>query len=81
MNLTVTSCQYCGASIAWAKTLDGRAMPIDAEPVDMGNVQLLERGDGSTMAVITVPALIAEGQRYRSHFASCPRAAQARKLP
>jgi hypothetical protein len=76
-------CKYCSAPIIWAKTPAGRAMPIDPEPVDMGNVQLLERDSeaDAPLAVVTVPALIAEGQRYRSHFVTCPKAAQARKLP
>jgi hypothetical protein len=70
-------CSYCGALVLWANTATGKRMPIDAEPVELGNVRLVE-GPGGYLAMVTAPAMIPEGERYRSHFATCPRARAAR---
>lgn len=53
-------------------------MPVDAQPVDMGNVRIVE-GPAGYLAIVTVPAMIPEGERYISHFATCPYAREARK--
>lgn len=53
-------------------------MPIDAEPVDNGNITLTRDGccivHGGTM-FDNPPA----GRRYVSHFATCPNARSHRK--
>lgn len=72
------ACRLCGAPILWAKTTTGKQMPIDREPEDMGNVRLIHGPEGY-LAIVTVPAMIPEGERYRSHFATCPRAREARR--
>lgn len=71
------NCSSCQAPIIWAKTEAGRAMPLDAEPVDDGNMELLPdgicrfvpKGDHTT---VVVPL-------YKSHFATCPHARTHRK--
>lgn len=42
--MTSEPCRYCGGAILWAKTPTGKSMPIDLEPVDMGNVRVVEAG-------------------------------------
>lgn len=71
-------CRYCGGSVLWARTPTGKSMPVDLEPVDLGNVRIVEGADGY-LAIVTVPAMIPEGERYRSHFATCPKAREARR--
>lgn len=34
------ACKRCGQSIRWLRTAAGKAMPVDAEPNDAGNVYL-----------------------------------------
>ncbi len=38
-----TLCQFCGAEVVWATTEKGKAMPLNAEPVEHGNIWLEER--------------------------------------
>lgn len=72
-------CRSCGAAILWAKTLSGKAIPLDAEPHPDGNIALVPAG-----AMVLTKELVEQGKkigskRYRSHFASCPNAGQHRK--
>ena len=76
-----TLCSSCEAPIFWAKTVNGRAIPIDLESCgDDGNIEVLFGSDGSVTANVVgkqrglFPAL-----RYKSHFATCPNAADHRK--
>ena len=32
------TCRSCGAGIRWARTLKGKAIPLDPSPVDDGNL-------------------------------------------
>jgi len=65
-------CRSCGAAIRWGRTQSGKAMPLDAEPVPDGtlgiapNGEIYSKGDEA-------------GDRYKSHFATCPNAATHRK--
>jgi hypothetical protein len=72
-------CRYCGDPIIWAHTPTGKRMPINRDPVDLGNVRLVD-GDEGLFAIVTMPARIPEGERYISHFASCAFASEARKV-
>lgn len=74
-------CRSCGAPIIWARTGDKRRMPVDADPVPDGNVQLDYRGGPVPYAIVWGPthAWPAGTPRYRPHFASCPDAALHRK--
>ena len=71
-------CRYCGAGIIWAQTPTGSRMPINRDPVPLGNVRLVSGVEGH-FAIVTMPAQIPEGERYISHFASCAFASEARK--
>lgn len=72
-------CSSCGASIVWAKTEAGRAMPLDAEPTDDGTIETI----GNTCRVLSpIEAAITRGETgrlYTSHFATCPHAATHRR--
>lgn len=77
----MSTCGSCGAEVVWAVTPAGRRMPVDAEPVDGGNVILhpgIARGDAPTATVVgkaVAPALFGDdAPRYVSHFVTCPNA-------
>ena len=63
-------CLLCGAAIIWRDhETTARAMPIDAEPNDAGNVVLLDKGRYRMLPL----SERAPGQvRYTSHMATCP---------
>jgi hypothetical protein len=75
------ACRSCGAAVIWTRTAAGKAMPVDAEPVDGGNV-LLSRGPADvgipTATVVgkrVQPSIFGDDSpRYTSHFATCPHA-------
>lgn len=79
-------CKSCRAPILWAHTPAGARMPLDAEPVKDGNIQLGFVGGEEMAIVLTNPADIAGCQvdgipLYVSHFATCPNAAAHRRVP
>lgn len=74
--MTRNTCASCSASIFWARTGSGKAIPIDAAPTPTGNVEL----DGDTAKSWGTSHEWPEGAvRYTSHFATCPHAAEHRK--
>lgn len=89
-----STCRSCNAPIRWVLTGDGKRMPLDLEPVETGNVEVvgetrrhledggievtpvvrvLKKGEGETLPGLAPP------ERYVSHFATCPNAAQHRR--
>jgi hypothetical protein len=68
----MNGCTKCPARVTWALTANGKRMPLDAEPVPGGN---LEIKDGVIRYVKPEPGV----RRYVSHFVTCPAAAQFRK--
>jgi hypothetical protein len=69
------ACQRCGAPMTWAVTPTGSKLPLDPEPRSDGNV-IYEGGlarfiSGEMRRTYT-------GDRYVSHFATCPNADQFR---
>lgn len=70
MTLPSTAVCGCGAPILWAKTAEGKAMPVNVEPVDTGNVALLPTSP--PRATVLKASERYEGPRFVSHFASCP---------
>jgi hypothetical protein len=65
-------CKACEAPIIWAHTSTGKAIPLDAEKVDGGNLELK---DGTVSYAKSHPDV----KRYRSHFATCPKASSFRR--
>lgn len=85
----ISVCRSCGARIVWTWTMGRRGelkarMPIDAEPVADGNVEIIDwtrtpEQDEWTPVVRTLlkgeaesPTLLDPPPRYKSHFATCP---------
>jgi hypothetical protein len=83
--MSETLCRSCGAPIRWALTVKGHRMPLDAMPVVDGNILLDVATDPPTARVLPASSDLNEGDsrglfdRYKSHFATCPNAAQHRK--
>lgn len=72
----MSTCRSCGAAIRWAETLWGKRIPCDAAPHAEGNIQINESGGALVYGHgVARPA----GPLYRSHFATCPHAAQHRR--
>lgn len=70
----MSTCRTCNRPIRWAKTESGHNIPIDIEPREGGNVELLELGP-QLVARIGKPG----SGRWVSHFTSCPQADAHRK--
>jgi hypothetical protein len=82
------ACRSCGAAIIWVKTETGKAIPLDAEPTEGGNIIISVLGDGVEVAhvetVIETKARLAcpipAGRTaFLSHFATCPEAKKWRR--
>jgi hypothetical protein len=67
----------CGAPIRWVKTAGGKAIPLDAEPNQDGNVQVGYIG-GEEVAIVLndaadrAAAQVDGQQLYMPHHATCP---------
>jgi hypothetical protein len=73
----MTNCKSCGAPVEWVTTELGKKMPIDPEPVEYGGFALEQRAVGQvavSIASIIKRAGQYNGQRYASHFQTCPSA-------
>jgi hypothetical protein len=69
----VSLCSSCSARVIWATTAANRKpICLDPELVAGGNIELV-----AGVAQVVKPS--PDVRRYRSHFASCPNAAQHRK--
>jgi hypothetical protein len=66
-------CKSCGAPVLWARTEAGKSMPVDAAPNERGNLIV----DGAACRVATLFDPL--GERYTSHFATCPDGPSHRK--
>lgn len=75
ITLVARTCSTCLAPIIWARTEQGRAIPLDAEPNARGNLVL----DGAVARHATAADAVLERPHYTSHFANCKDAALHRK--
>lgn len=78
----MSKCRSCGVAIKWIKTLKGKFMPVDEEPVSPDDIEvdcILVSEDGVVMSC--AKAILGEPEHplYQSHFASCPDAKKWRK--
>lgn len=73
MNTSI--CRSCGERILWAKTQKGKLMPIDAEPVEGGNLSF----DDDGRVVVHGQAVLGGDPLYQSHFVSCVNADEHRR--
>lgn len=76
-----TLCRSCGALILWVVMAStNRRMPLDAEPHTDGTIELQDDVTAGVLkGDVLAEARAAGVPLYRSHFASCPNAAQHRK--
>jgi hypothetical protein len=79
--LPESTCKGCGDRIKWVSTTQGRAMPLDPDPVPNGNVVIVRDGGGGLLAeYLRRTDTPAPGTpRYQSHFSSCPERARFRR--
>jgi hypothetical protein len=81
----IRQCNSCNADIIWARSLHGRAMPVDAEPSPAGTVLVATRQGIVRATVYTADdaARFLRPEQIRelrtSHFATCPDADTWRK--
>jgi len=74
----MSHCRSCGAPVRWARTLNDKAMPLDAEPSPAGNITLKETDDprAPLARVLAGDDLFAARSAgatfYLSHYATCP---------
>lgn len=75
------SCRSCGAPIVFAVTERGKRIPIDAEPVENGNIALdrLQEPPRAYVLKTATAREMVEGNLYVLHFSTCPNAAQHRR--
>ena len=75
--MRISRCTSCGASILWAETVNGKAMPLDEMPDPDGKFAL-DEADEPPIATYkhTNPG---GAERFTSHFATCPDAAKFRR--
>ena len=78
MSYKIKEHRSCGAPVIWTLAHNGKWMPVDAEPVENGNITLRENPSGKVIAEYPGkehPVLFNEGgfarARYVSHFATC----------
>jgi hypothetical protein len=73
-------CRSCRAPILWAVTEKNRRIPLDPEPTADGNILLQPRGNFLLpLATVRFAVQLDNPLRFKSHFATCPNAAQHRK--
>lgn len=73
--MEIKPCRSCQAPVIWARTKNGKAIPIDAEPADSGQKPNLKLLPGNPVAAEYVGA--GEGTHV-SHFVTCPNAIKHR---
>lgn len=75
----MSECRSCGAEILWAKTINHKLAPIDAEPSPDGNVHLV-RDATRDLGALTLSGAVLEEARAKglelhlNHFVTCPQA-------
>lgn len=69
----MSNCRTCGAEIIWRRTeANDQLMPLNAEPVDGGNVELLDDGRARVHAAGQTALFDEHPIRYMPHYATCP---------
>lgn len=72
--MTRSECRTCRAVIVWAVTVNGKPIPLDAEPEPGGNVRVTERESAAPLAEVLGPLerTLEVGPLYMPHHATCP---------
>lgn len=65
-------CRTCGARILWLhNNITRRVAPIDAEPADNGNIELLEDGTYRVLGQTLFDQRDPDTEYHLNHFATC----------
>ncbi len=75
--MSASHCRSCGAPIIWAETVNGRRMPLDEDPDPDGKFVL----DETREPPLATFAPTDPGERFQSHFATCPDSDKHRRRP
>lgn len=78
----VDECRSCKAPIRWVKTRKGKNMPIDDEPDPTGRFVITGETDDGKVTVGWLSDQEAKtytGERFISHFKTCPNASEHRR--
>lgn len=71
----ISQCRSCHKRIIWTTNISsGKRMPVDADPVETGNIILVSGNDGPEARVLTNDELSRRATRsglYVSHFTTC----------
>lgn len=68
-------CSSCSAAVFWrVNDATGNRAPIDALPTDEGNIVLVQPDGFHVLTAAELDQVDPDRPRYRSHFATCPRA-------
>jgi hypothetical protein len=82
------TCRSCGAPILWVKTEAGKAIPLDPDPIEGGNIIISVQGRGVEVAHVETEIekrarlacpIPAGRTAFISHFATCPQAKKWRR--
>lgn len=65
-------CRTCRAPIKWARTTKDKPIPLDPDPTDLGNIELV-----NGMAFVLTGDELTDARRtntvlHIAHFATCP---------
>lgn len=77
----IVQCRSCGADMVWVVTRKGKRMPLDPKPSEEGRfVYDGDDADGKPKVAYLRDGQLKfhTGERYTSHFATCPNADQHR---
>jgi hypothetical protein len=73
-------CKSCDAPVIWAVTVNGKRMPVDADPVVAARgFRLDDEVEGETPLAVFVQTPARHERLYVSHFSTCPNADQHRR--
>ncbi|QPO17041.1 hypothetical protein SEA_DEXDERT_44 [Gordonia phage Dexdert] len=78
------SCKSCGEHILFAKTSNGKSIPLDDQPnLTKGNVHIVQDGPkilATVLGAADAAAAREKGEQlYLPHFATCPFAGRHRR--
>jgi hypothetical protein len=81
----MSTCRTCGEPVIWARTEEGKAIPLDVEPLSASNcdpkslVFLFDPDDDWPVTAAKAGNLRPSTVVYVSHFSTCPDADTWRK--
>ncbi len=72
-------CSRCRAAVYWARTVNGKRMPVDIGVDDKGNVELTVGRDNRLYAHVHGQPPLDAPHLHLSHFVTCPDPPQRRR--